>query len=126
MREQLARRIRQAEQRLNGRLPTGQEDEQDRQLSELYRYKHLLARKIDLGTRTELLASGEFLHWEAAPAARFTIDHHTFVLLERENRLELFEIIAGTASPLLSTSIEAPGLEDRLLVAVGAALKRVN
>ena len=123
---QLARRIRAAEQRLNGRIATEQEVEQDCPAEELEQFKMLLAEKIDINTRLELLFGGKFEHWEKSPAVQFMIDEHAFVLLEREEQLELVDVSGGISQHLLQCPISDPAFEDRLLVAIGETLKRVN
>jgi hypothetical protein len=126
MREALARRIREAEQRLNGTIPMDQEIEQSRQAEELEEFKKLLAQKIDIDTRLELLLEGKFEHREQSPAVEFTIDQRTFVLLKRQEQLELVEVSGGISQRLVQSPISDPVFEDRLLVAIGEALKRVN
>lgn len=92
MREVLARRIREAERWLNGRKPTDQEIEHDLQAEELEAFKKLLAQKIGIDTRLELLFEGKFEYREQSPAVQFMVDQRTFVLLKRQEQLELVEV----------------------------------
>lgn len=87
MREALARRIREAGEQLHGRMPTDQEREQSRQAEELEEFKTLLAQKIDINTRLELLLEAKYEHREQSPAVEFTIDQRSFVLLKRQEQL---------------------------------------
>jgi hypothetical protein len=105
MTSELKRLIGNARARLGGyELPADQAAE-NRRRKAIEDFQILLAEKIKLDTRSELLPAGEYVWLENRPAIRFEVDGHTFVIAGGKQECELSEECGGQSLPLARLAI---------------------
>ena len=95
MREELEKRIQEAQERLGLRALTEKERARSKQSQEVDAFRGFLAWRMKFTTRAELLLGAEYLWRETGPAVRFTIDNHVFVLARYEDETRFLEEVAG-------------------------------
>lgn len=125
MRDELLFRIREARCRMEGRPPSDEDQAMAIRRKAIEDFQVLLAQKLDIGTRWELLFQASYIWFDTGPAVCFDVDDRHFVLAQEFDELALFE--AGGGSPgtrmeLCRLSLNEEQLEDRLLAALGVAL----
>jgi hypothetical protein len=122
MRPELKQLILDARARLGEYVPSSSEAEESARQKAMENFQILLARKLGLSTSLELFLAGEYVWLEQAPAVRFEIDGHTFVLRGADQECRLSEERSGELVPLVSFQVSNPSFADRLLAAIGAEL----
>lgn len=126
MRDELLFRIREARRRIEGRPPSDEDQASAIRREAIEDFKILLARKLDISTRWELLIQGTYIWLETGPAVRFDLDDHHFRLAQEFDEVVLCETgdgPPGTKIELCRLSTNDELFEDRLLAALGVALK---
>jgi len=80
MRPELKRLILNARARLGGGALSAEQEEENARRQAIEDFQILLAGKINIMTRFELLLKRDYVWLENRPAARFEIDGHTFLI----------------------------------------------
>jgi hypothetical protein len=114
-----------ARHRLDG-TPVADDEQVDHQRNQAIEdFKLLLAVKIEIAVRAELLLGASYFWHEDGPAVEFTLDSRRFLLVREADRCLLLVKADGQSSRLAELPVEDSHFEDQLLVALGDALDPV-